>query len=189
MSVTAIEALERRRTIRQYEPDYEIPKDIMDKIMHAAQLSPTACDFQGQDYIVVTNKEKLAKLEKVVLDCMPEDKMKRYFIGRRERHNVKNVVTCDAPCVVLIVKNERAHKDWIKIDSGMAAMSIVIAAQNYGIESMCLGVVAMDNTKEKCEELFGLQKDSLILGVALGKLRPGFKLHEKVIKSKVTYDK
>ena len=189
MSVTAIEALERRRTIRQYESDYEIPKEIMDKIMHAAQLSPTACDFQGQDYIVVTNKEKLAKLEKVVLDCMPEDKMKRYFIGRRERHNVKNVVTCDAPCVVLIVKNERAHKDWIKIDSGIAAMSIVIAAQNYGIESMCLGVVAMDNTKEKCEELFGLQKDSLILGVALGKLRPGFKLHEKVIKSKVTYDK
>ncbi len=157
--------------------------------MHAAQLSPTACDFQGQDYIVVTNKEKLAKLEKVVLDCMPEDKMKRYFIGSRERDNVNNVVTCDAPCVVLIVKNERAHKDWIKIDSGIAAMSIVIAAQNYGIESMCLGVVAMDNTKEKCEESFGLQKDSLILGVALGKLRPGFKLHEKVIKSKVTYDK
>jgi nitroreductase len=189
MSVTAIEALERRRTIRQYEPDYEIPKDIMDKIMHAAQLSPTACDFQGQDYIVVTNKEKLAKLEKVVLDCMPEDKMKRYFIGRRERHNVKNVVTCDAPCVVLIVKNERAHKDWIKIDSGIAAMSIVIAAQNYGIESMCLGAVSSEVTHEKCEELFGLQKDSLILGVALGKPRLPLQLHEKVIKSKVIYDK
>ena len=57
MSVTAIEAIERRRTIRQYDPDYVIPKEIMDKIMNAAQLSPTACDFQGQDYIVVTNKE------------------------------------------------------------------------------------------------------------------------------------
>jgi nitroreductase len=151
MSVTAIEALERRRTIRQYEPD-EIPKEIMDKIMHAAQLSPTACDFQGQDYIVVTNKEKLAKLEKVVLDSMPENKMKKYFIGRRERHNVKNVVTCDAPCVILIVKNERADKDWIEIDSGIAAMSIVIAAQNYGIESMCLGAVSSEVTHEKCEE-------------------------------------
>ena len=188
MSVTAIEALERRRTIRQYEPD-EIPKEIMDKIMHAAQLSPTACDFQGQDYIVVTNKEKLAKMETVILDNMQDDKFKKYFMGRRERHGVKNVVTCDAPCVVLIVKNERADKDWIQIDSGIAAMSIIIAAQNYGIESMCLGIVAMDNTREKCEELFGLKKDSLILGVALGKLRPGFKLHEKVIKSKVTYDK
>ena len=189
MSVAAIEALERRRTIRQYEPDYEIPKEIMDKIMNAAQLSPTACDIQGQDYIVVTNKEKLAKLEKVVLDNMPDDKLKRYFIGRRERHQVKNVVTCDTPCVVLIVKNERADKEWVEIDSGMAAMSIIIAAQNYGIESMCLGVVSSEVTHGKCEELFGLPKDSLILGVALGKPRVPLKLHEKVIKSKVTYDK
>ena len=189
MSVTAIEALERRRTIRQYESDYEIPKEIMDRIMNAALISPTACDFQGQDYIVVTNKEKLAKLETVILDSMEDNKYKKYFMGRRERHGVKNVVTCDAPCIVLIVKNERAHKDWIRIDSGIAAMSIIIAAQNYGIESMCLGIIAMDFSKEKCEELFGLKKDSLILGVALGKLRPGFKLPEKVIKSKVTYDK
>ena len=189
MSVTAIEALERRRTIRQYESDYEIPKEIMDKIMHAAQLSPTACDFQGQDYIVVTNKEKLAKLETVVLDNMQDDKFKKYFIGRRERHGVKNVVTCDAPCVVLLVKNERADKEWVELDAGMASMSIIIAAQNYGIESMCLGVVAMDCTREKCEELFGLSKGSMILGVALGKPRGELKLHEKVIKSKVSYDK
>ena len=189
MSLSAIEALERRRTIRQYDPDYEIPKEIMDKIMHAAQLSPTACDFQGQDYIVVTNKEKLAKLETAVLDSMPENKMKKYFMGRRERHGVKNVVTCDAPCVVLIVKNERADKNWVKIDSGIAAMSIVIAAQYYGIESMCLGAVSSEDSHEKCEELFGLPKDSLILGVALGKPRGEIKLYDKVIKSKVIYDK
>ena len=189
MSVTAIDAIEKRRTIRQYDSNYEIPKEVMDKIMNAAQLSPTACDFQGQDYIVVTNKEKLDKLEKVILECLPENDFKKHFIDRRERHGVKNVVTCDAPCVVLIVKNERAHKDWIKIDAGIAAMSIIVAAQNYGIESMCLGVVAMDCTQAKCEELFGLPKDSIILGVALGKPRGELKLHEKVIKSKVTYDK
>ena len=39
MSITPLEALERRRTIRQYDPDWQIPKDQMDKIMHAAQLS------------------------------------------------------------------------------------------------------------------------------------------------------
>ena len=189
MSVTAIEAIERRRTIRQYDPDYVIPKEIMDKIMNAAQLSPTACDFQGQDYIVVTNKEKLDKLEKVVLECLPEDNFKKHFVERRERHGVKNVVTCDAPCVVLLVRNERANKDWIKVDAGIASMSIMIASQNYGIESMCMGVVAMDCTQEKCDELFGLKKGSLIVAVALGKPRGEIKLHEKVIKSKVIYDK
>ena len=29
----------------------------MDKIMNAAQLSPTACDYQGQDYIVISKKK------------------------------------------------------------------------------------------------------------------------------------
>ena len=189
MSLTPLAALERRRTIRNYDPNWQIPKDQMDKIMNAAQLSPTACNFQGQDYIVVTNKEKLAKLEKIIIDSLPEDNFKKHFVERKERHGVNNVVTCDAPCVVLIVKNERANEDWIKIDAGIACMSIIMAAQNFGIESMCLGVVAMNCTQDKCEELFGLKKGSLLLGVALGKPKGELKLHEKDIKSKVSYVK
>ena len=187
MSLTPLAALERRRTIRNYDPNWQIPKDQMDKIMNAAQLSPTACNFQGQDYIVVTNKEKLAKLEKIIIDSLPEDNFKKHFVERKERHGVNNVVTCDAPCVVLIVKNERANEDWIKIDAGIACMSIIMAAQNFGIESMCLGVVALNSTQDKCEELFGLKKGSLLLGVALGKPKGELKLHEKDIKSKVSY--
>ena len=187
MSLTPLQALEKRRTIRNYDPNYQIPKEEMDKIMHAAQLSPTACNFQGQDYVVVTNKEKLAQMEKIILDGMPDDGFKKHFIERKERHGVTNVVTCDAPCVVLIVKNERASEDWVKIDAGIASMSIMMAAANFGIESMCLGVVAMKNTQEPCEKLFGLPKGSLLLGVALGKPKGELKLHEKDIKSKVTY--
>ena len=100
---------------------------------------------------------------------------------------VTNVVTCDSPCVVLIVKNERADKHWITFDAGIASMAIMMAAQNFGIESMCLGVIAMEATQAKCEELFGLKKDSLLLGVALGKPKGEIKLHEKDIKCKVSY--
>ena len=187
MSITPLEALERRRTIRNYDPDWQIPKEQMDKILHAAQVSPTACDFQGQDYIVVTNKEKLASLEKIIIESLPENNFKKHFVERKERHGVKNVVTCDSPCIILIVKNERADENWIKIDSGIASMSIMMAAQNFGIESMCLGVVAMDCTQAKCEELFGLKKGSLVLGVALGKPKGEIKLRERKIKNKVSY--
>ena len=187
MSVSALEAIERRRTVRNYDPNYQIPKEIMDKIMNAAQLSPTAGDNQGQDYIVITNKEMLDKIEKVTLEGLPEDNLKKHFVERRERHGVKNVVTCDAPCLIIIARNERADKDWVKVDAGIASMSIMIAAQNFGIESMCLGVVGLDCTHEKCEELLGLKKGSIIVAVALGKPIGELKLHEKKIKSKVTY--
>ena len=183
MSITALEALEKRRTIRNYDPDWKIPKEQLDKILNAALLSPTACDFQGEDFIVVTNKEKLAKLEEVIINNLPDNDLKKHFLERRERHGVKNVVTCDAPMVILIVKNERASEDWIKIDCGIASMSIMIAAQNFGIESMCLGIVA----NEKCDELFGLKKGSVVLGVAIGKPKGKIELKEKVIRSKVSY--
>ena len=187
MSLTPLEALEKRRTIRNYDSDWQIPKEQMDKIMNAAQISPTACNFQGQDYIVVTNKEKLVQLEKIVMECLPEDNFKKHFTERKERHGVNNVVTCDAPCVILIIKNERADEHWIKIDAGIASMSIMMAAQNFGIESMCLGVIAMKTTQDKCEELFGLKKGSLLLGVALGKPKGELKFHEKKVKCKVSY--
>ena len=183
MSITALEALEKRRTIRNYDPDWKIPKEQLDKIMNAALLSPTACDFQGEDFIVVTNKEKLAKLEEVIINNLPENNFKKHFVERKERHGVKNVVTCDAPIVILIVKNERADQKWIEIDSGIAAMSIIVAAQNFGIESMCLGIVA----HEKCDEFFGLKKGSILVGVAIGKPLGKIELNPKVIKSKVSY--
>ena len=189
MSVTAIEAIEKRRSIRQYDPDYQIPQEILDKIMHAAQSSPTACDFQGNDFVVVTNKEKLDKLEKIILDSLPDDDFKKHFIERRDRHGVKNVVTCDAPCFVIIVKNERADKDWVKVDAGIASMAIMIAAQNFGIESVCVGLVAVDDCRAKVDEFLGLKKDSTLVAVALGKPIGEIKLHDKVLKSKVIYDK
>ena len=184
MSISVLEALERRRTVRNYDPDYIIPKEQIDAIMKAAQLSPTACNYQGEDFIVVTNKEKLSELEKVILSCPPD---RPHFRERRERHGVKNVVTCDAPVVVLIVKNERASEEWIRIDAGIASMSIMLAAQHFGIESMCLGVIATKYTQEKCEELFGLKKGSLILGVALGKPKSEPTFPEKKIQCKVSY--
>ena len=189
MSVSALEAIERRRSIRQYDQNYQIPQDILEKIMHAAQTAPTAWDYQGHDFIVITNKEKLDKLEKVILDALPESKFKQHFIERRDRHGIKNVVTCDAPCFVIIVKNERADKDWVKVDAGIASMAIMIAAQNFGIESVCVGLVAVDDCRAKVDEFLGLKKDSTLVAVSLGKPIGEIKLHDKVLKSKVSYDK
>ena len=145
MSVSAIEAIERRRSIRQYDQNYQIPQDILEKIMHAAQTAPTTCDYQGHDFIVMTNRKKMDELEKVILDALPDNEFKKHFLERRVRHGIKNVVTYDAPCFVIIVKNERADKDWVKVDAGIASMAIMIAAQNYGIESVCVGLVAVDD--------------------------------------------
>ena len=96
---------------------------------------------------------------------------------------MKNVVTCDAPVVILLIRNERKEK-FVDFDGGLAGMSIIMAAQHFNIESMCLGIIARF---PKVEEILGLQKDSLILGIALGKMKGEPVLKDKVIKSKISY--
>ena len=92
MSKTILEALKHRRTIRNYEPDYQIPKEQLDEILNAAQIAPTSKDLQEVDFIVLRNKEKLNEIEKVILNDFPED-IRKKFEERRQIYGVKNVIT------------------------------------------------------------------------------------------------
>ena len=67
MSKSILEALKYRRTIRNYDPDYQIPKEQLDEILNAAQIAPTSKDLQEVDFIVLRNKEKLNQIETVIL--------------------------------------------------------------------------------------------------------------------------
>ena len=182
MSKSILEALKHRRTIRNYDPDFQIPKEQLDEILNAAQIAPTSKDLQEVDFIVLRNKEKLNQIEQVILKEFPEE-MKKKFEERRQIYGVKNVITCDAPVVILLIRNERKEK-FVDVDGGIAAMSIIMAAQHFNLESMCLGIITRF---PKVEEILGLQKDSLILGVALGKIKGKPVIKDKVIKSKISY--
>ena len=55
-----LEALNTRRSVRNFDPSFVIPKEDLDKIIKAALNSPSAINLQEHDLIVVTNKEKIA---------------------------------------------------------------------------------------------------------------------------------
>ena len=182
MSTSILEALKHRRTIRNYDPDYQIPQEQLNEILNAAQIAPTSKDLQEVDFIVIRNKQKLDQIEELILKEFPED-IRQKFLERRKQYGVKNVITCDAPVVILLIRNERKEK-FVDVDGGIAAMSIIMAAQHFNIESMCLGIITRF---PKVEEILGLEKNSLILGVALGKIKGEPIVKEKTIKSKISY--
>ena len=136
MSTSILEALKHRRTIRNYDPDYQIPQEQLKEILNAAQIAPTSKDLQEVDFIVLRNKQKLDQIEELILKEFPED-IRQKFLERRKQYGVKNVITCDAPVVILLIRNERKEK-FVDVDGGIAAMSIIMAAQHFNIESMCL---------------------------------------------------
>lgn len=59
------EAIAKRRSVREYL-NKEIPKDILIKITEAGRLAPTARNEQPWEFVVVTDKDKIAELAKIV---------------------------------------------------------------------------------------------------------------------------
>ena len=56
------EAIEKRRSVKSFDPNHVISKQEIDKILSAAILSPTSYNIQHWRFVVVTNKETKAKL-------------------------------------------------------------------------------------------------------------------------------
>lgn len=53
--MTVLEAIKKRKSVRAYS-DKEISKEIINKMLEALQMAPSACNFQPWKFIVVTDK-------------------------------------------------------------------------------------------------------------------------------------
>jgi len=56
------EAIESRRAVKSFDPNYTISKQEINKILSAAILSPTSYNIQNWRFVTITNKETKAKL-------------------------------------------------------------------------------------------------------------------------------
>jgi nitroreductase len=181
----ALAALLKRRTIRQFEPAYAIPKDVLEKIVNAGLASPSANNKQGIDLVVVTNRALIDNLSDTIHATWPQQ-LKDGFATRPATYGIKNVITGDASAVVFLVKNERADEKFFAIEAGIVTQSIIIAGQEFGIDSMVIGVF-VSGEPEKVEAILKVPKGSFVLAVAIGKARPNPVVGPKQIIAKATY--
>lgn len=56
------EAIEKRRSIKNFDPSHIIPKQQIDKILYAAILSPTSYNIQNWRFVTIANKDLQAKI-------------------------------------------------------------------------------------------------------------------------------
>lgn len=177
-----LDALNFRRTIRNYDINYKIPQEQLDAIIHAGKFAPTACNSQPFDFLVVRNKQKLDEVSQKTIEKLPEQ-FKAHVLERKEKHHVENVITCDAPVVIFFVKNSRQIKNYVDIDVGISAMAMMTAALQFGIDSMCLGFFQSPIV----EEYFGKEKGSIAMGLAFGKVKGDRIFPHKDLLQKVDY--
>lgn len=151
------ELIRTRESIRNYDPNRPVPKEILVKILDAGRLSPSACNYQPWKFLLISSSSLLEK----VRACYQRDWFK------------------DAPHILVILglKNQAWNRSYdgynsIETDIAIAMTHIMLAAENESVGACW--VEAYNPTLLK--EAINPGENQLIFGIMpLGYPKAGFK--------------
>ena len=160
-----IEIAEARQSCRSYDPQRGIEREVIDRILSAARLSPSACN--GQPYHITVCEGEAAAA-----------------VARATQGLGMNKFASDAP-VMMVISEEpyvasaafgaRVKKnDYRSIDIGILSAYITAAAITEGVGSCILGWLDSEKIKKICGA-----SGEVRLVVALGYPKESDKLREK----------
>jgi len=120
-----MEAIRGRRSIRRFK-DTPVKKEIIEELLGAAQMAPSAGNLQARDFVVVTDKTTKQKLARAALD--------QSFIDR-------------APVAIVAVANTerssriyRSRGELYAIqDATAGVMNLLLAAHSMGLGTCWVG--------------------------------------------------
>jgi nitroreductase len=151
----------QRESVRNYDPDRSIAREVLKRILEAGRIAPSAANRQPWHFIVVTSPEMLAK----VRACCNRPWFQ------------------DAPHILIAV----GHKDeaWIRSSDGYCAietdltitMDHMILAATYEGVGTCW-IAAFEN--ESLRKALALKEHEVVFAMTpLGYPRPGYVSPEK----------
>jgi nitroreductase len=146
-----------RESIRNYDPTRPVSKEILEKILDAGRLAPSACNCQPWKFLVISSSEVLEK----VRACYNRDWFK------------------EAPHILLVLGQR--DKAWIRsydgynsieTDVAIAMTHIILAAENEGIGTCWIAAY----NPVLLKEALNLEDSQVVFGITpLGYPKSGFR--------------
>jgi nitroreductase len=122
------EAAIHRRTIRKFK-QVPIEDDILERLVNAARLAPSASNLQPLKYAIVTDKDTLGRIFDNV-------KWAGYIAPEGNPKEGEE----PAAYIIILVDTE-IRKEGYELDAGAAAQSIQLAAWEEGIGACWMGAI------------------------------------------------
>ena len=151
-----LELIRSRESIRNYDPNRAIDSKVLEYILEAGRLAPSAANFQPWQFLLITSKDMLVEVRK----CYPRP----WFM--------------DAPHI-LVVKGNRS-KAWkhdngynsVETDLAIAMDHMILAAEQQGVGTCWIAHFKKDILYEALD----LQEDEVVFTLTpLGYPPEGFK--------------
>jgi nitroreductase len=173
------QVVRNRRMVRRYDPDRPVAVGTIERALDNAVRAPSAGFSQGWDFLVLTTPDERAAFWAATTD--PDEPSDPWLDGIR-----------GAPVLVVCLSDKDAYLDryaapdkgWTDrdeshwpvpywhVDTGMAALLILLTATDEGLGSLFFGVPPEHHAA--VHEAFGIPQDRTVIGVvSIGYAVPG----------------
>ncbi|MBB2892259.1 nitroreductase family protein [Flexivirga oryzae] len=166
------DAVRRRRMVRRYDPDKDVGPDVVRRLLELAVRAPSAGFSQGWDFLVLRGTERDAFWAATTDDGLPDS----WLAGVS---TAPVLILCCSDKGTYLRRYAREDKPWQDqseehwpvpywdVDTGMAAMLMLLGAVDEGLGALFFGVPV--ERLDAVREAFGIPADRNLVGVvALG---------------------
>ncbi len=152
------EAIQRRRSVRAYDST-PVPKDVLQRVLEAGRMAPSAMNYQPWHFVVVTDQEQ-----------------RRALSGGRYAKFLTQ-----SPVVIVGLGDKRRAPRWHTVDTTIALQQMVLAATAQGLGTCWIGSFDEDAVKATVNVPEGL---GVVAMLALGYPKHGADIVEERPKAK-----
>jgi nitroreductase/Fe-S-cluster-containing hydrogenase component 2 len=198
----------RRRSNRIFKKN-PVPQEMIERILEAGRYGPSAGNNQPIRYIVISDTALIEQIEEGVLRVLkrlskgyreggllvrsllhlyglrnPQDMDIRpiYALNALMREGSRLALFHHAPCVILMLSDQRGVGDY-KLDCGIAAQNIVLAAHSLGLGTCYVGFIKPINMIGGLKKKLGIEYPyQVVTSIALG--YPRVKQDKEVIRER-----
>jgi nitroreductase len=163
------EVVRRRRMVRAYDPDRPVPSDVLFRALDHAIRAPSAGFSQGWDFIVLTDPADRQLFWDTAAEERPPDS---WLAGMR---TASALVLCLSDPERYLDRYAEPDKGWTDrdparwavpywdVDTGMAALMILLTAVDEGLGACFFGVAGPKQARVLAA--FGAPADRRVVGV------------------------
>lgn len=157
-----LKAIYERRAVRKYK-NKAVPKDLIEKLLDAARMAPSAMNKQPWRFYVVTGKSMLKIFSEQIAKAAAGH-FHLAFASGVLNHN--DLIFHNAPVVIFITAPK--DSEWARLDVGMCAQNIMLAAKSLGLDTCPVGFGKYIQETDAYKMLKVPDKEQVLLSVIAG---------------------
>jgi nitroreductase len=171
-----------RRAVRTYS-DKPVPKELIEQLLEAGRMAPSAINKQPWKFYVVTNRETIKQFSDEIGKVAAKHFHLSFASGLLK---ITDAVFHGAPVVIFITAPK--DNEWALLDIGMCSQNIMLAAKSLGLETCPVGLGKYIEETSSFSKLNIPRAENVLLSIIVGYGKEKTSAHPRNEKNAVYID-